>query len=515
MESIFQDLTVDERSDLLDLLESASEIGTWDWDIGENTFRWSRGQYRLFGLDPGLGTDLTYEHWLAAIHRDDRKALQAATADSIASGRDLDVTYRVLRREESLGKVDVRWLHARGCVVRSEDDRPLRMIGTCRDVTEREEYLARVRAERDAELADRFGGQSRFDLLFDATRDCLVQLKVEGPDRFTYQQINAAGLKMIDMTMAAARGLTPREVLGEVNGGQMEEALASVVATGLPVHYEPTFTYGGTTVLYDAIYMPLRDEHGTVAAILCRARDVTEARRNAEALRQAQKMDVLGHMAAGITHDFNNVLTSLKACFLRLARISDAPETDRILELGSQAIRQGEAVTQRLLTFVHRRPSQFAPICLNDCIREALPLLRASVPQAQITFDDDDPRCWGVADPGLLHACLLNLCLNSRDACPEGCEITISTLGADADFVPCDPSHSLYAGLCVRDNGPGMPPDVAARAWEPLFTTKELGKGTGLGLSMVYGTAQSFGGTVRMDTAPGRGTAITMYLPCA
>ena len=93
-----------------------------------------------------------------------------------------------------------------------------------------------------------------------------------------------------------------------------------------------------------------------------------------------------------------------------------------------------------------------------------------------------------------------------------GCRLTISTSIVDADFAPCGPADGAFAAICVRDNGPGMTAQVAARAFEPFYTTKDVGKGTGLGLSMVYGTVQSFGGTVRIDTTPGAGTAVILYL---
>ena len=512
MQSIVYNLPAAYRQDLVELLEEATDVGTWDWDIVANRFCWSPRQYLHFGLEPLSQESLTYEHWLAAIHADDRADVQAAIADTIASGRDLDLTFRVLWREGDAGKVDVHWLQSRGRLIRGKDGAPLRMIGTCRDVTDTEERLASARAARDAELADRFGGPTRFDVLFEATRDCLVQLKVEVAGRFTYQMINPAGLKMIGLTMAAAHGLTPAQVLGPVNGGQMEAALSSVVETGLPVHFEPTFDYGDQTVIYDAVYMPLRDERGVVTAILCRARDVTDQRRTAQALQQAQKMDALGHLAAGVTHDFNNVLTSLRGCFLRLARVSHTPDTDRILELGASAIRQGEAVTRRLLSFARKQEGALSTIALDDCLRDAIPLLQSALPGVAIAMQPMDHSCHVIADAALLQSCLLNLGLNARDARPTGCALTISTSIVDADFAPCGPADGAYAAICVRDNGPGMTAQVAARALEPFYTTKGVGKGTGLGLSMVYGTAQSFGGTVKIDTKPGSGTAVTLYL---
>lgn len=515
MSVVLNDLPMDCRQDLVELLSEAADVGTWDWDIVANRFCWSQRQYAHFGLQPLADEGLTYERWLEAIHKDDQAMVQAAIADTIASGCGLDLTFRVIWRDDEAGKVDVHWLHSRGRLIRGADGSPLRMIGTSRDVTESEQRLARARALRDAELADIFGGPSRFDVLFEETSDCLVQLKVEEDRRFTYQMINPVGLKMIGLTMAAAHGLTPVEVLGAVNGGQMEAALATVVETGLPVHYEPTFDYGEQSVVYDAIYMPLRNELGAVTAILCRARDVTEQRNTMLALQQAQKMDALGHMAAGVAHDFNNTLTSLRGCFLRLARVSPSAEVDRVLDLGAQAIRQGESVTRRLLQFARKQEMATGATGLNACLQDAIPLLRSTLPDVAIVAKPMEICCEVLADGALLQACLLNLGLNARDARPCGCVLTIrATMIAEAD-VPCELPAGRYVALSVRDNGPGMPAAVAARAMEAFYTTKPVGAGTGLGLSMVLSTAKSFGGTVRIETGPGRGTTVIIYLRIA
>ncbi|WP_198352826.1 ATP-binding protein [Sphingomonas sp. MA1305] len=515
MHARLEDLPSDCRQGLVELLTEAADVGTWDWDIVDNRFSWSPKQYAHFGIQPVPGEGLTYERWLEAIHKDDQAMVQAAIADTIASGCEIDLKFRVLWRDDEAAKVDVHWIHSRGRLIRGLDGSPLRMIGTSRDVTESEQRLALARAHRDAELADLFGGPSRFDVLFEETSDCLVQLKVEADGRFTYQMINPSGLKMIGMTMAAAHGLTPVEVLGAGNGGQMEAALRSVVETGLPVHYEPTFDYSEKSVVYDAIYMPLRDERGSVTAILCRARDVTEQRQTALALQQSHKISALGHMAAGVAHDFNNTLTSLRGCFLRLAKINPSAEVDWVLEQGSKAIRQGEAITRRLLTFARKQEVPASAIDLQTCLNDALPLLEGTLPGVEIAVQPMEGRCDVIADHGLLQACLLNLGLNARDARPHGCKLVIGGAMLASHAAPLDLPAGRYATITVRDNGPGMPAAVLRQALEPYFTTKPSGKGTGLGLSMVMDTARSFGGTVRLESELGRGTSVIIYLQIA
>lgn len=516
MRLLLHDLPLSSRQALVSLLEETTPVGTWDWNIVENTFLWSPRQLAHFGLRPSADGTIGYATWLDAIHHDDRNTVQAVMADTIATGNRLDVTFRVLRRDDSsTAGADVHWLRARGGMIRDDDGSPLRMVGTSVDVTESERRGALARARQDAELADFFGGPSRFDIYFHTSQDCLVQLKVEPDGRFTYQMINPAGLKMIGMTMAAAHGLTPIDVLGADNGAQMIAALQSVVETGLPFSYEPTFAYGTQFVIYDATYMPVRDEHGRICAVLCRACDITDQRRMRATLQQAQKLDALGELSAGFVHDFNNLLMGLRGCFNRLRRISDSVEIAHAVELGSQALDQGEALTRRLLAFARKQELVVDVVPLNTCVSNAMGLLRSSVRDANFEVDLTDEPCEVLTDAGVIEACLLNLCINARDARPDGCRIVIETRAVTMSRPPhTDLPEGNYITLSVRDNGPGMPPEVLARALDPFFTTKGPGKGTGLGLSMVYGSVRSLGGTMKIQSEEGKGTVVTIYLRC-
>lgn len=514
MRALLNDLSLACRHQLVELLEEATPVGTWDWNIVDNTFFWSPRQFAHFGLQPLPTGEIQYETWLEAVHGDDREKVQAAIADTMAADKKLNIIFRVLWREAYLpGKVSVHWLKVCGRLIRSADGVPLRMVGTSRDVTELEQAVAQAKTNRDSRLADRFGGPSRFDVYFESSENCLFQLKVEPDGRFTYQAINPMGLLFINRTMAAAHGLTPTDVLGDYNGGQMIAALEEVLKTGLPVSYEPTFIYDGRTVFYHATYMPIRNEQGRITAILGRARDVTQQRQIQAALIQAQKMEALGQLAAGISHDFNNLLASLRGCFNRLSRIDLPAHGEHVIELGSNALQQGEALTRQLLTFARQQELTTTGIGLNACIKQCLGLVRSAVPEASVTANLNDVECEVMAGDGLIEACMLNLCINARDAAGKGCEITIETARVDRDApLPDGLAPGNYVSVSVRDNGPGMPASTLSKAFDPFFTTKPVGKGTGLGLSMVYGTLRSLGGAVSIASAEGKGTTVTMYL---
>nr|WP_188579713.1 PAS domain-containing protein [Azorhizobium oxalatiphilum] len=239
-----------------------------------------------------------------------------------------------------------------------------------------------------------------------------------------------------------------------------------------------------------------------------------------EALRQSQKMEAVGQLTGGIAHDFNNLLTgiigSLEMMSTRLAqgRIADL---ERYITGSMGAARRAAGLTQRLLAFSRRQTLDPRPINVNTLVNGMADLIVRSVgPQIEVETAGA-AGLWTVhADAGQLENALLNLCINARDAMPDGGKLTIETSNRWMDERTArvrglEPGQ--YVSLCVSDTGTGMTPEVVARAFDPFFTTKPIGQGTGLGLSMVYGFAGQSGGAARIYSEVGRGTMICIYLP--
>jgi signal transduction histidine kinase/ActR/RegA family two-component response regulator len=239
-----------------------------------------------------------------------------------------------------------------------------------------------------------------------------------------------------------------------------------------------------------------------------------------ESLRQAQKMEAVGQLTGGLAHDFNNLLAgvigSLEVMKTRVAQ-GRFGELDRYLNAASGAAQRGAALTQRMLAFSRRQTLDPRPADVDELINSMVELIRGSVGPAivvDIAFTDE---LWPTSvDVGQLENSLLNLCINARDAMPDGGRITIQTAnrsmsGRHALTLGLKPGQ--YISICVADTGTGMSSETAARAFDPFFTTKPTGQGTGLGLSMVWGFAGQSGGSVRIQTEPGRGTTVCIYLP--
>jgi signal transduction histidine kinase/ActR/RegA family two-component response regulator len=239
-------------------------------------------------------------------------------------------------------------------------------------------------------------------------------------------------------------------------------------------------------------------------------RQLAEGRRLQERLQEAQKMEALGQITGGIAHDFNNLLTPIVGGLGLLVRKNDLdPGARRMLESALSAGRRAAKLTGQLLAFSRRQKMAIGPVDLHALFDEIRPLLEQSL-GAAITLDvqlAEDASCVA-SDANQLELALLNLVLNARDAMPDGGAVTIA-----GRLVPPSRGQGATVELDVRDTGAGMARNVLRRATEPFFTTKGAGSGTGLGLAQVYGIVRQSGGTLAIDSAPGKGTSVTLSLP--
>jgi len=239
-----------------------------------------------------------------------------------------------------------------------------------------------------------------------------------------------------------------------------------------------------------------------------------------EALRQSQKMEAVGQLTGGLAHDFNNLLMGIGGSLeMMKARIAQgrADELDRYFDAAQGAVRRASSVTHRLLAFSRRQTLDPRPTDPNRLVTEMEELIRRTVgPEVALTVAPAaDP--WPIlVDPNQLENAMLNLCINARDAMPDGGSLTIEIANRSLDPVDArerDMAPGDYVTISVCDTGTGMTPEVRAKAFDPFFTTKPLGEGTGLGLSMIYGFVRQSGGQVRVHSAVGHGTTMRLFLP--
>ncbi|MDR5823876.1 ATP-binding protein [Caballeronia sp. LZ043] len=245
-----------------------------------------------------------------------------------------------------------------------------------------------------------------------------------------------------------------------------------------------------------------------------------ELMRAEEQLRQAQKMEAVGQLTGGLAHDFNNLLAgvsgSLQLLSIRLSqgRVADV---DKYVVAAQGAVRRAAALTHRLLAFSRRQTLDPRPTDVNALVNGMTDLIQRTVGPGIRVEAVGAAGLWpALVDAGQLENALLNLCINARDAMPDGGAITMETANKWIDHAAAhthDMPEGQFLSLCVTDTGIGMTPDIVAKAFDPFFTTKPIGMGTGLGLSMIYGFAKQSGGQVRIYSEPGQGTTVCIYLP--
>src|SRR5918995_2037592 len=246
-------------------------------------------------------------------------------------------------------------------------------------------------------------------------------------------------------------------------------------------------------------------------------RDMEERHKLQEQLLHAQKMESMGTMAGGIAHDFNNILNIIQGYASLLqgygARNKEIAESLSVIH---KSVQRGSTLVQQLLTLARKTTTDFNPVNTNDLIEELIALISQTFPKTIALSTTLEPHLPPItADKNQIEQVLLNLCVNARDAMPEGGRLSFKTYSMDGAALPgCDATvDGHYVCIEVSDTGTGMDESIRKRIFEPFFTTKDVDKGTGLGLSVVYGIVQSHGGFINVESKPGAGTCFRMYLP--
>ena len=277
----------------------------------------------------------------------------------------------------------------------------------------------------------------------------------------------------------------------------------------------------GGDVVVEARWTLLRDDSGQPLSVLVINTDITERLALEERLRQSQRLESMGQLTGGVAHDFNNLLTVILGNAELLTEQIGANAAQRALaETIMGAAQRGADLTQRLLAFARKQALDPKVTDVNRLLADLDGLLKRALGEhIEIAFVRGAGLWPALVDPAQLENAVLNLCLNARDAMPQGGRLTIETCNTRIDDDYASKHDEVKAGqyvlLAVSDTGTGVAPDHLARVFEPFFTTKEKGKGTGLGLAMVYGFVKQSGGHASIYSEPGHGTTVKLYLPQA
>ena len=467
--------------------------------------------YAEFACGPGCDLEEARTlDWRERIHPDD---VERIVAESIA-GEALRTRFTLEGRYRRWDG-EYRWLRTVSQPRFDPDGELVGFIGVGTDITLAKEAELELRRQVEEQTRELVLSEARFRAVFDTVLEVLVLMEPDG----TVVELNRK--------RAAWRAEDPRRAVGQKiwdaptlavypqHKALMKKAVKQAAA-GKLFNQEVRLEREGVPAAHlDVSVQPVRGPDGDVIYLLFEARDITELKAAQEQLRQSQKMEALGQLTGGIAHDFNNLLTVVVGGLDIIAKRADDPKLKRYADNALAAAERGARLTGQLLAFSRVQRLEVRPTYVAPLIQNMRPLLRNVLgPGITKQFELDEAMIPVMADPTQLEVAVLNLAINARDAMPDGGFLTFSTrhvqIAGDRELEDGD-----YVELCISDTGLGMPPEVAERAFEPFFTTKEVGKGTGLGLSMVYGMARQSGGSARIESTPGSGTAVKLLFRAA
>ena len=512
------------------LAVDSAEVGFWDVDLVDDKLIWPPRTKAMFGISADV--PVTMADFYDGLHPDDREITSeafAAAADPLRRAL-YDVEYRTIGKEDGI----VRWVAAKGRGLFDRAGRCLRVAGTAVDITARraaEEALreseARLRdlnATLEGRVTEALAERRLLADVIDGT-DIFVQVA----DRdFNWLAINQAAADEFARIFGVRRPRAGDNMLTMLEHRPADRAAVEAVwsrALGGEefVAVEEFGDPARDRRYYEMRHRTLCDAAGQAIGAYQFVSDVTERLREQarlkeaeEALRQSQKMEAMGSLTGGVAHDFNNLLTPIVGALDMLQRKGLGGEREqRLIGGAAQSAERAKVLVQRLLAFARRQPLQPVAVDVAALVRNMADLVASTTgPQINVVVDAEDGLPAAKADPNQLEMALLNLAVNARDAMPDGGTLRIS---ASADSISFGQDVKLrpgrYVRLSVADTGIGMDQFTLARAVEPFFSTKGVGKGTGLGLSMVHGLASQLGGALTINSKPGLGTNIELWLP--
>ena len=490
-----QDALQSER-DRLDYIIEASRLGTWAWNIKDNTAEFNEMWATLLGYTMDELGPSSYELWKSLGHPDDVPKIEKLL-QRCATGETLDYSSEFRMRHKDGHWV---WILDRGRVMTHDDDnKPLEMFGTHADVT------PLIQAEEELRRSE-----AKFRSYVEQAPYGVFIADVSGH----YVDTNPAASQLTGYTPDELLNLSFRDLCHPEDMEKGAAHFAKVLESGFADSDIPFVCKDGTRKLWNVTAVRLNKDH-----ILGFVNDITDQEEMEKQIRSAQKLDAIGQLAGGVAHDFNNLLMGIMG-YTELC-LDEVKEENSIrewlMEIMHEAQRSAEIVKQ-LLAFSRKQTIAPRILNLNDSVENMLKMLRRLIGEdVDLLWQPGGGLSEIKIDPGQVDQILANLCVNARDAIGGVGKVTIETANMVLDEDYCTINTEAIPGsfvmLAVSDSGAGMDAGTVSRVFEPFFTTKPEGEGTGLGLATVYGIVKQNGGFINVYSEVEEGSTFRIYLP--
>ncbi len=497
----------DERTLLNEHFEKSqniSHIGSWEYNVINGQYWGSDEAKRLYGFN--VESDkFTFEEVTNCMV--DPEKVNKSLFDAIENNTPLDIIFDIIPRNSA----EKRTLHVIASLVKDAHGNPIKITGVTHDITERtkaEEKLSKSEALFRAVVEHNHEGV----ILMNAERRLVyvspsyARISGHSPEELR----GAYGPEYNHPDDRALTANTFREVI---------ESPDKVLTIAYRLRHKMGHWFWVETTVTNLLHDP------NIQAIVLNCRDITERMHAAEKeqhmqqqLQQSQKLESIGTLAGGIAHDFNIILGIITGhlSLLDLVQLNKEKISRHVLAI-EKATDRGAALVQQLLTFARKNDALLESVKVNDIIREVSKLFAETFPKditIETNLDANVPSI--IADETQIHQVIMNLCINARDAMPDGGRLSLATKIVSRESMHM-PSHSTnarqYVEIVIADTGCGMDDATCQKIFEPFFTTKELGKGTGLGLAVVFGIVEAHKGIISIASEVDKGTTFHIYLP--
>jgi PAS domain S-box-containing protein len=475
-----------------DLATRAGRLGIWDWNVAEDQLVWDELMYELYGINRGAFAG-NYSAWAGCLHPDDSHRCQNEVDQALRGERELDTEFRIL-----LGDGSIRHLRVCAHTVRDSERKPIRMTGINLDVT------AQKRMEES---------NARLTMAVEQAAETIVITQADG----TIVYVNAAFERISGYSRQEALGQNPRFLKSGKHDKTFYQRMWATISSGkLWEGRLINKKKDGSLFHEDVGISAIRDATGKVLHYVAVKRDVTERLRAESLALRSQRLEAIGTLAGGLAHDLNNALAPIMMA-VDLIKNQYPGESD-LIDIVKTSSQRATGMVRQLLTFAKGSEGERVSIQPTHLVKEMRKIIYATFPkniQLKVQFEQDLPTVLG--DATQLDQVLLNLCVNARDAMPEGGTLSLKAYRVELDSLSAstipDAKPGTYVALRVSDTGMGMLQEVLDRIFEPFFTTKVPERGTGLGLSTVLGILKGHGGFMQVTSQPGVGSVFTAYLP--